>query len=402
MTIQANEHMVEVGVEPSGTSFDDQVRLRVDEKRVKSFAKAALGDSFTHDNYFAKMMSDEKTARLFFELFLPRKILRQIDLESLRAMPTKYVDERGNFRVGDMFYSIETKRRKGKKSRRAVFMLILEHKSDHERYVAIQLLDYIAGMLRFMSANPEEYQDENGFLPAPYAMVFSQAKKPWKRVPYLRRILWTIRGFKRTIPNFIFPVVEASEIPLERIKKLEPVARVFLYMERLAKREYEKGENQELIELFSDLFKASNRDERLRQAFYASIAYLRYLQKGRPHTMSMQELQNGIFGQDGYDEYAILEEVFPNALERKYEQGRVNNIYDVILRNYRYRYAVPLSESLEEKIETVSYYPALEEIQLAILGADTPDAFERQVEFVIEKYAEEIKALNKNEKRVTA
>ncbi len=403
MQVQVNERVFDVDEQVIGVSEAEQVKINVGEARVKRFAKAALGDSFTHDNYFAKMMADEKTARLFFELFLPKRILRSIDLESLRAAPTKFVDEKGAFCVGDMIYTVDMKRRKGKKTRRAVFVLVLEHKSEHEKYVSIQLLKYIAGVLDFMRADPEKYQDENGLLPSPYPIVFSQSKRSWKRVPYLNRILWAIKGLGSYMVRFKFQVIEASEISLEKIKKLEPVMRVFLYMERLAKREYEKGENQELIDLFSDIILATTPDERLRQAVLASFGYLKYLQKGRPQMITVQELQDEIYEQNDESDYAAFQEFFPDLCDRKYEEGlekglekgRVLNIYDMILKYYRHRYNVDVPETLSTRINAISYYPALEEIQYAAWSANSPSEFERGVDAVIEKYAEEIEALNK-------
>ncbi len=402
MTVQVNEQSVKADASVIGANDADLVRIRVDERRVKRFAKDVLGASFTHDNYFAKMMEDEKTARLFFEVFLPPKALRQLDLETLRAVPTKLVDESGEFCVGDMFFTVEMKRRKGKKSPRAVFMLVLEHKSEHETFVSIQLLNYVARLLNFMRANSGTFLDEKGLLPAPFAIVFSQDKRPWRRVPYLERVLWTLRGFRSYLPRLKFFVVEASEIPLEKIRKLEPVTRLFLYLERLAKREYEKGENQELIELFSDLINAPNPNERLRQGFSASLRYLKYLQKGRPQMITTRELQNGIYGQDVESDYDVIEEFFSDAFEfkgkQKFEQGRTSTIYDVVLKNYRRKYGVELPEALVEKINAVGYYPALEEIQCEVWLTPSPEAFERRVDSIIEQYAEENESLVSNER----
>jgi len=63
MQVQVNERVVEVDEKIANASDSERGRINVDEARVKQFAKAAPGDSFTHDGYFAKMVANEKTAR---------------------------------------------------------------------------------------------------------------------------------------------------------------------------------------------------------------------------------------------------------------------------------------------------------------------------------------------------
>ncbi len=121
-----------------------------------------------------------------------------------------------------------------------------------------------------------------------------------------------------------------------------------------------------------------------------------------------EELLRPNFGQDDCDEYDVLEEFFPNALKRRFEQGieqgikqgikqgRIIGIYDLVLNNFRHRFDEALSARLARKINVINYYPALEEIQQSVWSSSSPVAFERRVDSVVEKYAEEIKNANTN------
>ena len=119
--------------------------------------------------------------------------------------------------------------------------------------------------------------------------------------------------------------------------------------------------------------------------------------------ITVQELQDEIYEQNDESDYAAFQEFFPDLCDRKYEEGlekglekgRVLNIYDMILKYYRHRYNVDVPEKLSAKINAIGYYPALEEIQYAAWSANSPSEFERGVDSVVEKYAEEIEALNK-------
>jgi len=169
--------------------------------------------------------------------------------------------------------------------------------------------------------------------------------------------------------------------------------RVFLYLERLAKRENEKGENQELIDLFSDLVSAKTPDERLRQAVFASFRYLKYLKKGRPQMIALQELKDNVFEQSDAYERAAFWEFFSNEYEEVLEKGRVQTIYEMIFKNYRRRHNADISEKYAAKINGTNYYPALEDIQYAAWTSSSPKEFEREVDSILNRYLEELGAV---------
>jgi len=112
----------------------------------------------------------------------------------------------------------------------------------------------------------------------------------------------------------------------------------------------------------------------------------------------VKELKNEILDPLEAEGYAIWKETLSEYFKWKYElmveKGRVDALCDIILNNYPCRFDEVLPERLEKKIDEINFYPALKEIQLAILKSSSPVAFERQVDVIAGKYAEEIKALN--------
>jgi len=96
--------------------------------------------------------------------------------------------------------------------------------------------------------------------------------------------------------------------------------------------------------------------------------------------------------QDVESDYDVLEEFFSDAFEfkgkQRYELGRTTTIYDIILKNYRRKFGVDVSEAMAEKIDVIDSYQVLEDIQFEIWSAPSPEAYERGVEAIIKRHAE--------------
>jgi len=115
--------------------------------------------------------------------------------------------------------------------------------------------------------------------------------------------------------------------------------------------------------------------------------------------ITIQETQDSVFEEiDAYDR-AVMREIFSDeyekALEEGRKEGRLQGIYGLIFKNYRCRYNADISEKLTAKIDLIRYYPALEEIQYAVWETSSPLEFERAVDSVLEKYAEQIETLDR-------
>ncbi len=139
------------------------------------FEKApSVDEELNHDQYYYDIVSNETSAKIFFSKFLNPTALEQIDLSTLRVMPTRDVEPNGAETIGDVFFAVDMKDRPGKEGRRAVFVIVSEHKLKDDPYVAIQLLSYVAAVLKRMSKEKDKYADADGRLPAPFPILFSQ------------------------------------------------------------------------------------------------------------------------------------------------------------------------------------------------------------------------------------
>ena len=117
--------------------------------------------------------------------------------------------------------------------------------------------------------------------------------------------------------------------------------------------------------------------------------------------MNATELKKEIAKQKGdsmdkYDGlYAFFEEEITEFREKEgaelYEKGRDDGIYNMIYRNLQTKYgANSVSKSLNDKIDAINYYPALEDVQTAVWTTPSLVAFEREVDKIAKQYDAEI------------
>jgi len=367
---------------------------RKSNKRKKK--SASLYDAMTNDRYFAVIVANEVTARLFFLMFLPLFVLEQLDLSTLKTMFTRDVDANGIESVGDIFFVVDVKDRAGKTRRRTVFVIAVEHKTEDDEYVSIQLLRYSSALLSRMNKNREFFADENGILPTPYVVVFSQDENPKEQPALLGDILWALDGLERTVPNFDYQTIYATQISLDAIRKCEPVMRTFLYLTQIANKEHTTEEDAELAETFRQILEAPVTDERAKQCAIASMRYFLQLQKRRPGILTFPELKKEMERRKGEPMEDGLAVFFEKEFAEIREQTRQADIHSVIRSNLVAKYGQDaLSTRLLNKLDEIIYYPALEEIQLASWMTPSLDSFKRKVTKIVNKYNDEIQEIRR-------
>ena len=78
------------------------------------------------------------------------------------------------------------------------------------------------------------------------------------------------------------------------------------------------------------------------------------------------------------------------------QTGRQEEIYEIIYRNLRAKYGKDsVSAALKKKLDVINYYPALEEIQLAVWTTPSLDSFKRKLARIVNKYKDEIQEVRR-------
>ena len=165
------------------------------ETKIDDKTSVKYDSEMTSDKFFAAILSNPVTARLFFEFILPKRLLRRLNLATLECMHPRLVAPDGREHIGDFFFKVKFKTRRGRDVGSAIFVIVLEHKFEDELLVSIQLLRYTANLLGVMSADRALFADENGKLPTPYPIVFSQEWQN-RKTYYLRDVLNWVPGLR--------------------------------------------------------------------------------------------------------------------------------------------------------------------------------------------------------------
>jgi predicted transposase YdaD len=90
-----------------------------------------------HDDLFTEAFGTKQAARGMLQTLLPKSILAKVDLDTLAPVPGTFRDEALKTSQSDLLFSVELA------GRPALVYVLLEHKSYHDPWVALQLLRYV-------------------------------------------------------------------------------------------------------------------------------------------------------------------------------------------------------------------------------------------------------------------
>ena len=130
-----------------------------------------------HDSLIKLLMQEQGFPAAFFDTLLPERLKERLVLESLEFSKDSYTDDALQQYFSDAVFNVEYKSRRGNKEMQLA--LLVEHKSSPDRFVALQVLEYmLAGYKHQLRNRPKEGK--------PYAlkpivpMVIYHGKSNWQ------------------------------------------------------------------------------------------------------------------------------------------------------------------------------------------------------------------------------
>jgi hypothetical protein len=90
-----------------------------------------------HDKLFKTALADPKDAAMELRAVLPDALVSQIDFASLRCVPGSFVDEALRGSQADLLYTVKCT------ARPTLLYVLMEHKSEVDKYTLLQLLRYM-------------------------------------------------------------------------------------------------------------------------------------------------------------------------------------------------------------------------------------------------------------------
>lgn len=167
-----------------------------------------------HDKFFKSAMSDLRVAQDFFQHYLPKKIIKKLDLKTLCLRKESFIEPDLQTSMADLLYSIDFKSKKNKKREKQCLIYILaEHQSTPDKLMPFRILKYVCRII-------DEYLKENKkcVLPIVYPLVFYNGTKTY---PYSTDFFELFREnnlLAREIFLKPFQLIDLGKIPDAEIK----------------------------------------------------------------------------------------------------------------------------------------------------------------------------------------
>ena len=108
-----------------------------------------------HDGLIKLLMQEQGFPAAFFDTLLPERLKQRLVLESLEFSKDSYTDDALQQYFSDAVFNVEYKSRRGNK--KIQLALLVEHKSSPDRFVALQVLEYmLAGYKHQLQNRPKD------------------------------------------------------------------------------------------------------------------------------------------------------------------------------------------------------------------------------------------------------
>ncbi|MEE4354964.1 MAG: Rpn family recombination-promoting nuclease/putative transposase [Desulfococcaceae bacterium] len=160
-----------------------------------------------HDAAFKSAFKKLAVARVFFESYLPERIRRNIDFDSLEITDGSYVDEKLRDRHSDIVYKTKLK------GADALLYILFEHQSTPDPMMVFRLLCYMVNIWK-------EWLDQNPgakCLPLIFPAVLYHGRQKWNAPRTMGGMVRGSDEFSEYTPDFIYELYDLGEYPDEML-----------------------------------------------------------------------------------------------------------------------------------------------------------------------------------------
>ena len=161
-----------------------------------------------HDHFFRTVMADQRVARDFLTIHLPKDILCVTDLNNLTLQPRSYINEVRRETIVDILYKTTIA------DQEAYIYLILEHQSTPDELMPYRMLKYTCHAI-----DHELNTSKKKSLPFVFPMVIYHAERPY---PYSTDIRDIVDAPKELVERYFlkpFQLIDLGRIEDEQLKQ---------------------------------------------------------------------------------------------------------------------------------------------------------------------------------------
>lgn len=171
-----------------------------------------------HDITFKKLFGEVKIARDVIEKNLPREVLEQLDMNSLKRLDASFISETLKETFSDLLYGVRIN------NRDAYIALLWEHKSKADKLAVFQVAGYILDIWkRIIKEGKKE-------LPLVIPIVVYHGKGAWNYKTDIREMISDFDTFpdylKQMLPVIKHEFINITAYTEEDIQEYEPITRM--------------------------------------------------------------------------------------------------------------------------------------------------------------------------------
>jgi predicted transposase/invertase (TIGR01784 family) len=165
-----------------------------------------------HDKVFRQVYSNKENARSLLADKLPDKVLKLVDLDTLEISKDSFIEKELADYYSDILYRVMLK-----DGNQGFIYVLFEHKSYYDKFVHLQLLEYMVKIWRLYIKQHKEPPD---YLPIVIPLLVCHAGKEWpentERLKFL--LSGPVEELAGYIPDFAFELYDLHRYSDDQIK----------------------------------------------------------------------------------------------------------------------------------------------------------------------------------------
>ena len=283
-----------------------------------------------HDESFRKVFADPDVALQLLQNYLPARVLEHLDLGTLETENVSFVDDALHSSQADLLF-----RTRLKAGGDAFVYVLLEHKSQPDRWVILQILKYV---LRIWQREVDEHDADR--LPPVFPLVFYHGEQPWTAAKSLAELVDTPPGLEAYVPDFAYELLDCADIPDQTLQNIPLAGGVLAVYKHAYDADFD-AHLRHWLELVRDLVEAKTAGE----AVFALLKYVAALCDNVSREQFVQAIG------ESYPEQR--EDLMSSVLDQFIKEGNLHTARQDVI------------EALE-----VRFHDAPKEVQAALMGID--------------------------------
>ncbi len=180
------------------------------------------------DNILKKIFEDKELFLMFIKDFIKKDWVKNIEIEDLKKMPSKYIGLREGTRESDIVYEISHKELK------MYIFILLEHQGKVNFLMPIRILEYMTRIWRsyIKEVGKKESGRKEFLLPPVLPIVFYDGENEWTAETEFEKKIKEYKNFEKNVPKFSYELINLNKISIKKLEELENAMSFLLIIDK--------------------------------------------------------------------------------------------------------------------------------------------------------------------------